>query len=83
MIDSNPKSSFQVLAAWYMRCAEVNLPLAWCKMEELEAKYTMLYQATQPTGVTENVPKGHFQRLLAVALRMSLTLYLLLYGQSM
>ena len=50
MIDSNPKWSFQVLAAWYKRCAGVNLPIAWCEMEELEAEYTMLYQATQPVG---------------------------------
>ena len=33
--------------------------------------------------LTENVPKGHFQRLLAVALRMYLTLHLLLFEQSM
>ena len=38
---------------------------------------------TQSFALTENVPKGHFQRLLAVALRMYLTLYLLLFAQSM
>ena len=50
MINSDPKRLFQVLTAWYKRCAGVNLPLARCKMEELEAEYTMLYQATQPAG---------------------------------
>ena len=50
MIDSDPKRSFQVLAAWYKRRAGVNLPLARCEMEELETEYTTLYQAAQPVG---------------------------------
>ena len=50
MIDSDPKWSFQVLAAWYKRRPGVNLPLAWCEMEKLYSKYTMLFQATQPAG---------------------------------
>ena len=50
MIDSNPKQSFQVLAAWYKQHAGVNLPLPRCKMEKLETEYSMLYQATQPAG---------------------------------
>ena len=43
----------------------------------------MSWTAVRHNFVTENVPKGHFQRLLAVALRMYLTLYLLLFKQSM
>ena len=52
------------------------------------ARHTLSNQQAQPketetVNLTENVPKGHFQRLLAVALRMYLTLHLLLFEQSM
>ena len=45
---------------------------------------TLSNQQAQPkeaetVDLTENAPKGQFQRLLAVALRMYLTLHLLLF----
>ena len=60
---------------------------SWSWMKS-SARHTLSNQQAQPkeaetVNLTENVPKGHFQRLLVVALRMYLTLYLLLFEQSM
>ena len=60
---------------------------SWTWMKSC-ARHTLSNQQVQPkeaetVNLTENVPKGHFQRLHAVALRMYLTLHLLLFEQSM
>ena len=59
---------------------------SWSRMKS-SARHTLSNQQAQEkpetVNLTENVPKGHFQRLLAVALRMYLTLHLLLFEQSM
>ena len=59
--------------------------LSWMKSS---VRHTLSNQQAQPkqaetVNLTENAPKGHFQRLLAVALRMGLTLHFLLFEQSM
>ena len=59
---------------------------SWSWMKS-SARHTISNQQAQEkpetVNLTENAPKGHFQRLLAVALRMYLTLHLLLFAQSM
>ena len=59
---------------------------SWSWMKS-SARHTLSNQQAQvkpeTVNLTENAPKGHFQRLLAVALRMYLTLHLLLFAQSM
>ena len=59
---------------------------SWSWMKS-SARNTLSNQQAQETpetvNLTENVPKGQFQRLLPVALRMYLTLHLLLFEHSM
>ena len=68
------------LAIFYICCFMISS--AYCCCISVLAKFDM-DSIIHVNMLTENVPKGHFQRLLVVALRMYLTLYLLLFEQSM